>query len=207
MTLLQKLKGEMETDRLLLRRWQQSDLDAFVKIDSDPDVMVPSGARPSSTLEEATANFHRAMRDRDCYAIVLRKTGETIGKIKFQKDLRRHLVNSLSVAYELRKDQWGNGYMPEALQAMIACAFEKRKADVLAVSHFTVNNRSRRVIEKCGFRREGVIPWAFKRYDGEIFDDVCYSILREEYLSDRKKYLEGQDARRLLPEDEEGGQD
>ncbi len=203
MTFLQKLKGEMETDRLLLRRWRQGDLDAFVKIDSDPQVMAPSGAKPSSNLEEAAGNFRRAMWDKNCYAIVLRETGEPIGKIKFQRDLRRHLVNSLSIAYELRKDQWGNGYMPEALRAMIVCAFEKRKADVLAISHFTVNNRSRRVIEKCGFRREGVIPHAFKRYDGEIFDDECYSILREEYFADKGKYLTGGDPQAFLPEDGE----
>ncbi len=189
MNLMQKLRGDMETDRLLLRRWKLSDFEAFVKFDADPEVMPLSGVKPAGNLEEAEAHFHRALRDAGCYAIVLKGTGEPIGKIKFQKDLRRHMVNSLSIGYELRKDQWGSGYMTEALRAMVRCAFEKRKVDVLAISHFTVNARSRRVIEKCGFRREGVIPRAFCRYDGEIFDDECYSILKEEYFADKEKYL------------------
>jgi putative acetyltransferase len=53
----------------------------------------------------------------------------------------------------------------------------------LTVGHFSVNGQSRRVIEKCGFKPEGVVPWACKRFDGKICDDVCYSILREDYIN------------------------
>lgn len=191
MKLIQKIRGEMETERLLLRRWRLSDFEDFVKLVSDPEAMIPSGAKPASSMDEAETQFHRAMRDSGCYAIVLMETEKPIGKIKFQKDFRRHQdVNSLSIGYQLQKEYWGNGYMPEALQAMIACAFEKKKADVLGISHFTVNDRSRRVIEKCGFRHEGTIYHAFRRFDGEIFDDDCYSILREEYFEGKEKLLE-----------------
>ncbi len=190
MKLIQKLKGEMETERLLLRKWKQTDFDAFVKFAADPEVMAASGTKPAANLEEAEAQFHRAVRDGGCYAIVLKETGEPIGKIKFQKDLRRYQVNSLSIGYELRRDRWGSGYMTEAVRAMIACAFERKKVDVLAVSHFTGNDRSRRVIEKCGFHHEGTIRRAFRRYDGEIFDDECYSILREEYWDHKENYWE-----------------
>lgn len=191
MKLLQKLRGEMETGRLLLRRWKPGDFPDFVKFDSDPAVMAAAGAKPASTLEAAETDFHRAMRDDGCYAIVLKQTGEAVGKIKFQKDFRRPGVNSLSIGYELRRDQWGNGYMPEALRAMIVCAFEKRGAEVVAISHFTVNQRSRRVIEKCGFRREGTIPRAFLRYDGTLFDDECYSILKEDYFAVPERWKSG----------------
>lgn len=181
------MQGGMETERLLLRRWNQGDFRAFLKFNADPRVMPLSGRRPSATLEEGERDFHRALWDQDCYAIVLKSTGEPIGLIKFQRDLRRLKVNSLSIAYKLCRDQWGNGYMTEALKAMVARAFEKRKVDVLAVSHFSGNERSRRVIEKCGFRREGVIRRAFFRWDGEVLDDVCYSILKEEYFAGKGK--------------------
>lgn len=191
MKLIQKIRGEMETERLLLRRWKLSDFEDFVKLVSDPEVMAPSGAKPAFSMEEAETQFHRAVRDSGCYAIVLKETEEPVGKIKFQKDLRRAKdVNSLSIAYQLRKEYWGNGYMTEALRAMIACAFEKKKVDVLGISHFTVNDRSRRVIEKCGFRHEGTIYHAFRRFDGVIFDDDCYSILREEYFEGKERLLE-----------------
>lgn len=184
MKLLQKLRGEMETDRLLLRQWKPSDFEAFTKFASDPDVMLPSGGRPAKTLEEAETQFRRALRDGGCYAIVLKETEEPIGKIKFQSDAhRQNHPGSLSISYQLRKEYWGNGYMPEALRAMIAYAFEKKKVPVLGISHFTGNDRSRRVIEKCGFRHEGTLYRAYRRFDGQLFDDECYSILREEYLT------------------------
>ena len=59
---------------------------------------------------------------------------------------------------------------------------------MLAISHFAGNDRSRRVIEKCGFRYEGILYQAYRRYDGMVFDDVCYAILKEDYFSDPERY-------------------
>ena len=183
MKLFGRLRGGIETQRLLLRRWEHKDFQAYVMIVSDPEGMAPAGCQPAGTLDAAAALFARDLRNDLCYAIVLRENDEVIGRIKFQSDLRRFHVNSLSIGYELRRDKWGRGYMTEALAAMVTCAFEKKKVDVLAVSHYSDNERSRRVIEKCGFRLEGVVPWACKRFDGKICDDVCYSILREDYIN------------------------
>lgn len=191
MNLLHKLWGCMETERLLLRHWKRGDFPAYTAIVMDPEVMVPAGCRPAADLEEAAALFRRDSRNELCYAIVLKAGGQVVGRIKYQSDLRRFHVNSLSIGYELRRDCWGRGYMTEALGAMVADAFVKRKVDVLAVSHYADNFRSRRVIEKCGFKWEGTVPWACKRYDGKICDDVCYSILRADYFAGRGGVLPG----------------
>ncbi|RKJ40757.1 N-acetyltransferase [Acutalibacter sp. 1XD8-33] len=182
MRFFQKLRGEMETLRLRIRRWEHKDFEAYVHIVSDPAVMTPAGCEPAGNLESAAGMFRKDLRNDLCYAIQRKDTGEVIGRIKYQTDLRRFHVNSLSVGYELRRDQWGQGYMPEALAAMVAYGFEKRGLDVLAVSHYADNARSQRVIEKCGFRLEGVTPWACRRFDGKICDDVCYSILKQDYF-------------------------
>ena len=146
-----------------------------------------SGVSGQQTDIQIVADETRWIRQR-LNEILSEATGQPIGKIKFQKDLRRFRVNSLSIGYELRRDHWGRGYMPEALSAMIRCAFEDRGVEVLAISHFSGNDRSRRVIEKCGFRREGTILRGFRRFDGEVFDDVCYSITREEYFAHPERY-------------------
>lgn len=187
MNLFQRMRGEMETGRLILRKWKQSDFEDYLKFATDREVMLASGGKPATSMEEAQTGFHRALRDGGCYAIVLKETGRPIGKIKFQKDIRRYHVNSLSIGYELSREHWGNGYMTEALKAMISYAFEKKKIDVLAIGHFTVNQRSKRVIEKCGFRHEGTILKAYKRFDGEVFDDECYSLLKEEYFAAKEQ--------------------
>ena len=188
MNLLYRIRGEMETPRLLLRHWNPLDLEDFLSFAADPEVMLASGATPAVTPAQGETAFRRALWDSGCYAIVLKETGRAIGKIKFQKDIRRFQVNALSIGYELAKPYWGNGYMPEALRAMIQCAFERKNLDVLAIGHFAGNDRSRRVIEKCGFQYEGTIRRAFQRGDGQIFDDVCYSILKEEYFASPERY-------------------
>ena len=63
MKLLQRLRGEMETARLLLRRWKRDDFQEYVQLMSDPEVMLPAGAEPASTLEKAMTAFHRDQRN------------------------------------------------------------------------------------------------------------------------------------------------
>ena len=105
----------METLRLRIRRWEHKDFEAYVHIVSDPAVMTPAGCEPAGNLESAAGMFRKDLRNDLCYAIQRKDTGEVIGRIKYQTDLRRFHVNSLSVGYELRRDQWGQGYMTEAL--------------------------------------------------------------------------------------------
>lgn len=84
MTLLQRLRGEMETPRLLLRHWREEDYQDFLTFASDPQVMLASGARPARTQEEGERFFRRALWDSGCYAIVLKETGIPLGKSSFK---------------------------------------------------------------------------------------------------------------------------
>jgi len=173
----------IETERLVLRRWRMQDMSGFLRFAADPEVMMAAGARPVLSPEEANTTLRRYTEDPYVFAVVLKATGEVMGKIRYQKDYRRPYINSVSVGYELARPFWGNGYMTEALCGMVRYAFDVMQMDVIGISHFTENHRSRRVIEKAGFIREGVIPYAFYRFDGRIFDEVTYSLTREEYLT------------------------
>lgn len=178
----------METERLLLRRWGSADFPVYKELITDPEAMIPAGMKPAETLERASTMFAKDRRNENCFAVTLRDTGEVIGRIKFQTDLRRFHVKSLSVCYEFRKAYWGFGYAPEALCAMIVRGFEKEKLDVIGISHYAVNERSRRVIEKCGFQYEGTVHRSCRRPDGEIMDDVCYYLLKEDYPAWKERH-------------------
>ena len=169
----------IETERLTLRRWTMRDMAGFLRFAADPAVMLSAGAVPVLTEEQARGELRRAADDPYVFAIVRKSDGEIVGKIKFQGDYRRYRTHSVSIGYELARAYWGNGYMTEAVRAMVRYAFETLRVDVVAVSHFLGNERSRRVIERAGFYFEGIMPCAFSRADGE----VCYSILRSEYES------------------------
>ena len=75
--------------------------------------------------------------------------------------------------------------MTEAAKAALAYAFEEEKLQMVSVFHFPFNGRSRRVIEKCGFRREGFLRMATCQYNGKILDEVCYSLTADEYWAER----------------------
>ena len=148
---------------------------------ADADTMLRAGSKPVSTPAEAESELRRAADDPYAFAITLRETGEVMGKIKYQRDYCRYNTDSISIGYELSRRYRHNGYMTEALRAMVQNAFEVMNVEVVAISHFVGNEPSRKVIERAGFIFEGVMPCGFKRFDGEIFDNVCYSILRSEY--------------------------
>ena len=94
-------------------------------------------------------------------------------------------MESLGIAHLAHRESGrvsgGERQLALLARAMVQNAFEVMNVEVVAISHFVGNEPSRKVIERAGFIFEGVMPCGFKRFDGEIFDNVCYSILRSEY--------------------------
>jgi putative acetyltransferase len=76
------------------------------------------------------------------------------------------------------------GLIPEAVIEIMRYAFEKLAIDLLTIYHYPFNYQSRRVIEKCGFRYEGILRMGSQIYNGQIYDDVCYSLLKEEWFQE-----------------------
>ena len=93
----------------------------------------------------------------------------------------------MMINYALSAAYWGYGYMTETVNRVIQYAFEELNIDLLSVFHYPYNVRSRRVIEKCGFEYEGTIKQGSQRYDGQVFDAVCYSILKEDWFKQKSQ--------------------
>ena len=166
-------KAEILTPRLRLRRFSMQDMSGFLLFAADADTMLRAGSKPVSTPAEAESELRCAADDPYAFAVTLRETGEVMGKIKYQRDYCRYNTDSISIGYELSRRYRHNGYMTEALRAMVQNAFEVMNVEVVAISHFVGNEPSRKVIERAGFIFEGVMPCGFKRFDGEVFDNVC----------------------------------
>ena len=56
------------------------------------------------------------------------------------------------IGYVLSRDYWGRGLMTEAVKAVITYCFDVLAYDYLTCGHFNHNDRSRRGVEKCGFK-------------------------------------------------------
>ncbi len=172
----------LETERLLLRGWMLDDLDDLCEYAQNVDVGVMQGWKPHESKEESLAALNSYIADDERWAIVLKRNNKVIGSIKMSPDENRGRYYAKYVSYVLSADYWGKGYMTEALSRIIKYAFEEMKLDLLSAFHFPHNNRSKRVLERCGFQYETTIKQGRKIYTGQVFDTVCYAILAEEYL-------------------------
>ena len=98
-------------------------------------------------------------------------------------DNNRGKYYAKTIGFVLSEDYWGNGYVPEAVKRAVKYAFEELNIDILTAFHYPHNNRSKRVIEKCGFKYETTIEKGSTIYDGQVFDSVCHSIFKSDYFN------------------------
>lgn len=106
-------------------------------------------------------------------------TGPCIGSVGLIPDPARRNPDCKMLGYALAKWAWGQGYMTEAAQEVIRYGFEELALDAITCNHYTFNNRSGRVIEKCGFLFEGIIHGAEATPDGILQDIKSYYLPRE----------------------------
>ena len=171
----------LESERLILRAFAEQDTDDLYRYAIDPDVGPRAGWKPHESREESLSIVRMFIEEGNVYAIERKSDRRVIGSIGLHHDKWRNLTDVRMIGYVLAQDCWGNGYMSEAVKRMLQFGFEDMQLRLMSVSHYTFNDRSRRVIEKCGFVYEGTLRETFLRYDGAVFDEAMYSLTREEW--------------------------
>jgi RimJ/RimL family protein N-acetyltransferase len=177
---------EIETDRLMLRPWEEKDAESLYAYAKSTDVGPHAGWKPHADVAESLHIIKTMFMPNNVWAITIKTGGKIIGSVGLEPDKRRPGVNSRELGYSLAKEYWGNGVMTEAAKAVIDFAFETYKLDIISVCTGPLNKRSQGVIQKCGFVYEGTERLAYKTYNGTIRDTKIYSILREEWEQARQ---------------------
>ena len=183
-------KTVIETERLLLKSWEDTEEDArgLYAWASNPNVGPNAGWKPHASVEESRKILRELfIPGGDGFAIRDKETGEIIGNISVYEDSARENVASMELGYALKEECWGKGYMTEAAKAIMKYAFEKYDLVIMAIRTSEVNRRSQRVIEKCGFKYEGTLRKAYHIYTGEDRDSRLYSITKEEWEEQNEK--------------------
>ena len=148
----------LETARLILRPWNESDREPFRKLNSDPRVMefMPSVL---STGESDSAfdriQEHRRRHGFTLFAAEARDTGRMIGYIGFLvPSFVAHFTPCVEIGWRLAPDSWGQGLATEGARASVDYGFST--LGLREIVSFTVpaNVRSRRVMEKLGMTRD-----------------------------------------------------
>ena len=148
----------IETKRLILRPFRQSDLCDFNEYASVPGVGEMAGWKHHETIEKTQEILDMFIKEDKTFAIVFKKNNKVIGSIGVEKyELEDELTEFNSyygrkIGYVLSKDYWGKGIMPEAVGAVISYLFDDLNLDFLTCAYYDFNNQSKRVQEKCGFK-------------------------------------------------------
>lgn len=200
----------LETERLVLRALVPEDAEDTFAYCSDPDIGADAGWPVHRSIEDSQTFIAEIAAAPHTFGIFEKtagvkapsgqaaeargseasaadvpapsqvKTGPCIGSVGFMPDPRRKNPDCLMLGYALAKSAWGKGYMTEAAREVLRYGFEELGLSMVSVTHYTFNERSGRVIEKCGFRREGIMRAAEPLVDGIMEDMVLYSVTAEE---------------------------
>ena len=154
-----KINGiQIETERLILRAFKQSDIDDFYEYASVEGVGEMAGWKHHETKDETQEILDLFILEDKTFAIVLKENNKVIGSLGVEKyGMEEKLTEFFEyqgreIGYVLSKDYWGKGIMPEALNAIIEYLFNELDLDFLTCGYLEFNNQSKRVQEKCGFR-------------------------------------------------------
>lgn len=146
----------IETERLILRPWQESEAEILYRYASDPAIGPIAGWAPHTSVENSLEIIRTVFAAPETYAVVLKETGEPIGScgIMFADGLHSANMNDCEaeIGYWIGKPYWGQGLIPEAVRALLARSFNELKLEAVWCGYYDGNIKSRRVIEKCGFR-------------------------------------------------------
>ena len=168
----------IETERLILRAWTPEDAPGMFEYAKSPLVGPAAGLEPHKTIEDSRTYLEIAIKENETWAITLKPESRVIGSIGLHLT-RVETVRELG--YVLHPDFWEQGIMTEAAKAVIGFGFSELQLDAIRVFHKVNNARSRRVIQKCGFRYDGTIRCSAKSSDGKMIDRCTYTITRKEW--------------------------
>lgn len=179
----------LETERLILRRFQKEDLEQiYYNCWRDKDVWKWTNYAKMDCIADVltkanlfTDPWFRAYErlDRYSWAIQLKETGEVIGRY-FGMHPNDEL-GEVELAYEMGKAWWNQGLMTEATKKVIEFFFEEVGFHRISAWHAEGNPASGRVQEKAGMKWEGTLRQGGRCNHG-ICDKMIYAILAEDYF-------------------------
>lgn len=148
----------LETKRLLLRPWQESDLEPFAKMNADPHVReyfpsLLSRKESDASIEECS--LHIAKYGFGFWAISLIETDTFIGMIGLQHvPFQAPFTPAVEIGWRLAFEHWGKGYATEGALKALEYGFTSLQLHEIVAFTPVKNMRSRHVMEKIGMHHD-----------------------------------------------------
>lgn len=153
----------METERLILRPWQEEDAEDLYEYAADPLVGPAAGWPPHKSVEESREIIRTVFFTVETYAVCLKENDVAIGCVGLKRGSDTDMTereDECELGYWLGREFWGQGLIPEAARELLRHAFEYLDMNAVWCGYYEGNSKSRRVMDKLGFsyhhRSEGL---------------------------------------------------
>ena len=182
----------LETDRLILRDYAESDFDAYYKLKTDDktmyymqDIKLDSPADARAEFRDVLADMEKPDREYYFLHMELKDTHEQVGSVGYTVTDTTPVGKLVHLGYFTYPKFWGNGYMSEAVKKVLEFAFTKDNVYRVTTGCLAENIGSERVMQKSGLIKEA------EHIDYEWHDDrmktrLEYRLLRHEWESMQK---------------------
>ena len=143
----------LQTNRLILRLWCETDAEDLYTYASDPEVGPPAGWPPHTSVDNSRQIIRDVLSRPETYA-VCGKDGKIIGSIGLHLKGSTDMTDrddECELGYWLGKPFWGQGLIPEAARELLRHAFEDLGMRTVWCGYYEGNEKSRKVQEKLGF--------------------------------------------------------
>lgn len=151
-------RSALRTDRLVLRRWREDDLDPFAALNADPEVMEHFPSRLDRAASDALAAAADGAFDRHGFGLWVVEVAATGAFAGFTglavPRFDAPFTPAVEVGWRLARWAWGNGYATEAATAALDLGFFRAGLDEVVSFTSAENARSRAVMRRLGMTRD-----------------------------------------------------
>lgn len=173
----------IETERLILRPWQEQDAEDLYTYASDPEVGTPAGWPPHTSVDNSREIIKNVLSKPETYAVCL-KDGTPIGSIGLHLNGSTDMTDrddECELGYWIGKLYWGQGLIPEASRALLRYAFEELGMRAVWCGYYEGNEKSRKVQTKLGFVYQHKTEGLEVRLMNEIRTGHCNLMTKERW--------------------------
>ena len=173
----------IETERLILRPWQEQDAEDLYTYASNPEVGPPAGWPPHTSVDNSREIIKNVLSKPETYAVCL-KDGTPIGSIGLHLNGSTDMTDrddECELGYWIGKLYWGQGLIPEASRALLRYAFEELGMRAVWCGYYDGNEKSRKVQTKLGFVYQHKTEGLEVRLMNEIRTGHCNLMTKERW--------------------------
>jgi putative acetyltransferase len=128
----------LETERCILRSFEITDLEDFFEYAKNPNVGPAAGWPSHDNLETSMKILQDFMENEEVWALIYKESNKLIGSVGLHKDQLRTATDVKMLGYVLSEDYWGQGIMPEVVDAVIQYVFQELTISLLTVHHYSL---------------------------------------------------------------------